>query len=364
MAEELKGMGVELMVSIWPTVDYRSENFAEMRRLGCLIRTERGIRVSMDFMGNSLHYDATKPEARQYVWEKVKKNYYDKGIRAFWLDEAEPEYTAYDFDNYRYHLGSDLAIGNIYPFMYSKTFYDGMSAAGQGSVINLIRCARAGSQRFGSLVWSGDIATSWRSLMRQVAAGLGMGLAGIPWWTTDIGGFHGGDPGDLEFRELFARGFEYGTFCPVMRLHGDREPHPIPVDASGRTPCFTGRGQRDLELRRGGLWHLQGAHSAPRAHEAQDRLGHAHRARAGNAPHAAALPRLPGGPEGMGGRGRVPVLRPPRRPGAPSRLALAGSLPAPGEWRDLYDGSVLDGGGAVERDAPIGRLPVFERLSR
>jgi alpha-D-xyloside xylohydrolase len=240
MIAELRAMGIELMVSIWPNVDYRSENFAEMRDLGHLIRTERGMRVSMDFQGNTLHFDATKAAAREYVWAKVKKNYYDKGIRVFWLDEAEPEYTAYDFDNYRYHLGSDLAVGNIYPFMYARTFYDGMSTGGQEKVINLIRCAWAGSQRYGALVWSGDIHSSWKSLRNQVVAGLNMGVAGIPWWTTDIGGFHGGDPNDPTFRELFTRWFEYGTFCPVMRLHGDREPRQRQVGTSGGASCRSG----------------------------------------------------------------------------------------------------------------------------
>ena len=75
----------------------------------------------MDFQGNTLHYDATNPEAREYVWEKAKKNYYDKGVKVFWLDEAEPEYTVYDFENYRYHLGPDIQVGNIYPVMYAKT---------------------------------------------------------------------------------------------------------------------------------------------------------------------------------------------------------------------------------------------------
>ena len=124
--------------------------------------------------------------------------------------------------------------------MYARTFYEGMSKAGQEKVINLIRCAWAGSQRYGALVWSGDIHSSWKSLRNQVAAGLNMGIAGIPWWTTDIGGFHGGDPNDPAFRELFTRWFEYGTFCPVMRLHGDREPRQPQVGTSGGASCRSG----------------------------------------------------------------------------------------------------------------------------
>ena len=240
MIAELKEMGIELMVSIWPTVDYRSENFREMKENGYLIRTERGFRIVMPFQGNTVHYDATNPEARDYVWNKAKQNYYDKGIKLFWLDEAEPEYSAYDFDNYRYHLGPNVQIGNVYPKMYAKTFYDGMKAAGQENIVNLLRCAWAGSQKYGALVWSGDIHSSFFSLRNQLAAGLNMGMAGIPWFTTDIGGFHGGNPDDTEFRELLIRWFQYGTFCPVMRLHGERQPMKPQYGTTGGAACLSG----------------------------------------------------------------------------------------------------------------------------
>lgn len=240
MIQELKAMGIELMVSIWPTVDYRSENFQEMINKGFLIRTDRGFRISMDFQGNTLHYDATNPEAREYVWEKAKQNYYDKGVKIFWLDEAEPEYAVYDFENYRYHLGPNVQIGNIYPAMYAKTFFDGMKAEGQDNIINLLRCAWAGSQKYGALVWSGDIHSTFASLRNQFAAGLNMGLSGIPWWTTDIGGFFGADIKDPKFHELLIRWFEYGTFCPVMRLHGYRWPLQPQYGTTGGATCVSG----------------------------------------------------------------------------------------------------------------------------
>jgi alpha-D-xyloside xylohydrolase len=240
MVEELKSLGIELMVSIWPTVDKTCENYEEMLEKGYLIRTERGFRVGLDFQGATIHFDATNPKAREYVWEKVKKNYYDLGIKLFWLDEAEPEFTVYDFDNYRYYAGSNLRIGNLYPKMYAQTFYEGMQREGQENIVNLLRCAWAGSQRYGALVWSGDIASSFESLRNQLAAGLNMGIAGIPWWTTDIGGFHGGDPEDEAFRELFVRWFQWAAFCPVMRLHGDREPKQPQQGSSGGAACCSG----------------------------------------------------------------------------------------------------------------------------
>ena len=240
MIAELKEMGIELMVSIWPTVDYRSENFHEMRSKGLLIRVESGYPISMDFQGNTLHCDVTNPEAREYLWEKAKKNYYDKGVKIFWLDEAEPEYTVYDFENYRYHLGPNIQVGNIFPVMYAKAFFDGMTAEGQENVINLARCAWAGSQRYGALVWSGDIKSSFDSMKNQLCAGLNMGLAGIPWWTTDIGGFFGGDIRDPDFHELVIRWFQYGCFCPVMRMHGDRWPTQPQYGTTGGATCLSG----------------------------------------------------------------------------------------------------------------------------
>ncbi len=240
MVAELKELGIELMVSIWPTVDHKSENYDEMVEKGYLIRTDRGHRIAMNFHGNTVHYDATHPGAREYVWDKVKQNYYNYGIKVFWLDEAEPEYTYYDFDLYRYHLGPNVRIGNVYPALYAKGFYDGMKQEGQKNIVNLVRCAWAGSQRYGALVWSGDIHSSFASMRNQLAAGLNMGMAGLPWWTTDIGGFHGGNPDDPEFREVFVRWFQYGTFCPVMRLHGDREPHSEPLGTAGGGLCNSG----------------------------------------------------------------------------------------------------------------------------
>ncbi|NLL01241.1 MAG: glycoside hydrolase family 31 protein [Clostridiales bacterium] len=240
MVKELKEMGIELMVSIWPTVDKTGENYKKMLEKGYLVRTDRGVRTTMEFLGDTVFFDATNPNARDFVWNTVKKNYYDKGIKIFWLDEAEPEYSVYDFDNYRYHLGPNVQIGNIYPVMYAKTFFDGMKEEGQENIINLLRCAWAGSQRYGALVWSGDIDSSFSSLRNQLAAGLNMGLAGITWWTTDIGGFHGGNPDDPAFRECIIRWFQYGTFCPVFRLHGDREPHSEPLGTSGGGLCGSG----------------------------------------------------------------------------------------------------------------------------
>ncbi len=234
MAEELRSYGMELMVSVWPQIDWRSENFQEMRQKGLLVQTEHGLNVQMDFQGNNVFYDATNPEAREYVWDKCKKNYAENGIKLFWLDEAEPEYTTYDYENYRYYAGSVMQQGNIYPREYARGFYEGQKENGQEDVLNLVRCAWAGSQQYGALIWSGDIHSTYQDFRNQIVAGLQMGLSGIPWWTTDIGGFHGGNIYDKDFQELLIRWFQFGAFCPVMRLHGNRLP---------RTPLYKANGE-------------------------------------------------------------------------------------------------------------------------
>jgi alpha-D-xyloside xylohydrolase len=363
MVRELKSMGIELMVSVWPTVDRRSENYDEMLEKGYLIRSERGSRTDMDFAGNVTFYDATSSGAREYVWGKVKKNYYDRGIKIFWLDVAEPEYQVYDFDHYRYHTGSNLSVGNIYPCMYARTFFDGMKREGQEEIVNLIRCAWAGVQRYGALVWSGDIHSSFESFRNQLAAGLNMGIAGIPWWTTDIGGFHGADIKDPAFHELLVRWFQWGCFCPVMRLHGDRNPHKAPLGTTGGGMLGSG-GENEVwsfteevygickkylflreKLRPYIKAQMQAAHEKGtpvmrplfydfpgdgRAWETEDEYMF--------------------GPDYLA----APILYPGKR----ERQVY---LPAGSGWTGCWDGKHYDGGSDITADAPLDRIPVYSR---
>ncbi len=228
MIAELKDLGIELMVSVWPTIDATSINREEMASEGMLVKCDRGMGIHMNWMGETAFFDATHPGAREFVWKRCKENYFNKGVKIFWLDEAEPEFGPYDFDIYRYYQGPALSCSNIYPAMYAKAFFDGMKEEGMENIVNLVRCVWAGSQRYGALAWSGDIHSSFRSLREQLQAGLNVGMAGIPWWTTDIGGFLGGDISDEKFHELLIRWFEWGVFCPVTRLHGERPPfYPV-----------------------------------------------------------------------------------------------------------------------------------------
>lgn len=363
MVAELEEMGVKLMVSIWPTVDHSCENYREMEEKGYLIRTDRGHRIAMVYHGNTIHYDATNPGARQYLWDKVKKNYYSQGIELFWLDEAEPEYRYYDYDIYRYHMGPDVQVGNIYPVMYAKTFFDGMTAEGKTEILNLIRCAWAGSQRYGALVWSGDIDSSFKSMRNQFAAGLNMAMAGIPWWTTDIGGFEGGNPDDPGFRECLTRWFQYGTFCPVMRLHGNREPYTKPLGTTGGGACASG-GPNEIWSFGEETYEICKEYIAIRERIRPYIAGLMESAhREGDPPMRPLFYDFPDdkicwetedqymfGPDLM----VAPVM-------AQGQRQREVYLPAGTDWSNVWTGEVIEGGSRVMADAPIEQIPLFIR---
>ena len=228
MVDELHEMGIKVIVSVWPSVDRKSENFGPMTERGLLIRTERGAAQTYDYQGDCVEIDPFNPETRDYVWNVCKKNYYDYGIDAFWLDNSEPDYGLYDFENYRYFSGPALAVSNLYPQLYSRAFYDGMRKENRGPVVNLLRCAWAGSQKYGNVIWSGDVPSTFEAFADQLQCGLNMGLAGIPWWTTDIGGFMTDDVNDPDFRQLLIRWYQFAVYSPVLRMHGDRGPYNIP----------------------------------------------------------------------------------------------------------------------------------------
>jgi len=240
MCKELDEMGIKPVISFWPTINPNSENYKYMDERNMLLRTERGQYGIFDFYGLQTYIDPTNPETREYVWSKVYENYYKTGIKNYWLDEAEPEIKPVQFDNIRFYIGNGEEVGLLYPYYYSKLFYDGLKKAGEEEIISLVRAAWIGSQRYGALVWSGDIPSTFESLRMTVKTGLNMAMSGIPWWCSDIGGFWGADIESDYFRELIVRWFQFGVFCPVTRLHGSRkrttnqvEKHPGIKERSG-----------------------------------------------------------------------------------------------------------------------------------
>ncbi|MER5478887.1 TIM-barrel domain-containing protein [Streptomyces sp. NPDC002734] len=365
MVRELEELGVKLVVSVWPSVSPLSENHPVMEQRGLFIGTQYGPLAHADWPDKEVastvqvaFYDATNPEAREFVWSRVKENYLDPyGITAFWLDACEPELKPGFPENLRYWAGPGLEVGNLYPAENSRAFHEGLLAAGEREVITLNRSAWAGSQRHGAALWSGDIGTDFATLRRQIAAGLNTSLSGIPWWNTDIGGFHGGDPQDAAYREVMVRWFQFGALSPLMRLHGFREPG-MPLG-----PRMTG-GPNEVWA-----YGEEAGAVLERYLRLRERL-RPYVLEVMREAHEEGLPvmrplflEFPGdgacwSVDDAYLLGRDLLVAPVLEAGATDRTVY---LPEGARWTDAWTGAVYEGGGAVTVDAPLERIPLFLR---
>ncbi|MDJ0749441.1 MAG: glycoside hydrolase family 31 protein [Woeseiaceae bacterium] len=361
MVEELNEMGVKLMVSVWPTVDARSENYDFMTRRNFTLRAEKGLSAFFSFLGAQTYVDTTHPGAREFLWSRVRDNYYDRGVRMFWLDEAEPEMRPYDYDNVRYYLGNGLEVSNIYPFMFASAFWDGMHEQGEDDVVNLVRCAWLGSQRLGIVLWSGDIESSFDSLRRQVKAGLHVAMSGIPWWTTDIGGFLNGDPGCPSFRELVVRWFQFGAFCPIFRLHGYRLPY---VDADFNDPtvfCDSGGPNEVWSFGDEAYEHITATMAMRERLRPYIQVHMEHASKTGTPIMRPLLFDFPADETvyGVGDQfmfGPDLMVAPVLEEGATKRTVY---FPRGATWTDAESNKEYEGGTQHEMEAPLGRIPLF-----
>ncbi|MFZ6009287.1 MAG: TIM-barrel domain-containing protein, partial [Bacteroidota bacterium] len=224
------------MISVWPKFYEGIDNYKKFDAKGWLYR-ENVRNRQKDWVGSgyvSTFYDAFNPQAREAFWELLEHNLYAKGVDAWWLDASEPDILSNASIEQRKLLMNPTALGsaskyfNAYPLVNEMGIYDGQRKANPDQrVFILTRSAFAGSQRYAAATWSGDIAARWQDFKAQIPAGLNFSLSGIPYWTTDIGGFSvekrfvnaTGD--DLEeWREQMTRWFQFGAFCPLFRVHG------------------------------------------------------------------------------------------------------------------------------------------------
>ena len=370
MVEELEGLGVKVMVSIWPTVSPDSEHFARLTQRNLLVQTERGLNRFVDFTDSGVDHsvvsgllDVTNPEAREFLWDTVRENYFRHGIRVWWLDAIEPEMSIYDHDNTRYHAGGGAEVGCIYPMEQQRAFFEGMQREGETEIVTLGRAAFAGSQRLGAALWSGDIHSTWEDLRQQVRAGLNVAMSGIPWWTTDIGGFFGGQVNDEGFRELLVRWFQYGTFCPLFRLHGWRDSSLADPESSDPTRGGPNEvwsyGEKVYEILRKYLFLRE--RLRPYIME-QMQLA----SETGCPPMRPLLFDFPEDPKATHTDdqflfGPDLLVAPVLEPGAVSRSVY---LPAGADWTDGWTGKPYPGGQTVDCAAPLDRIPLFLRGDR
>ena len=205
----------------------RQPNLRPVRKNGWFIAKTN--RPSFHPVGPAL-YDPTNPEARKQYWDQRQHGSFQKGVDAWWLDTDEPETEGRE-DNILVHQqarprlparATPTSIRSSTPGACPKA---SARRSGPKRVFILSRSAYAGAQRYGVTAWSGDVLTDWLTFQRQIPAGLNYAISGMPYWTTDIGGFiSGGNLNDPKFRELFMRWFQFGAFSPIFRVHGTRNP--------------------------------------------------------------------------------------------------------------------------------------------
>jgi alpha-D-xyloside xylohydrolase len=237
MIDSVHDMNYHIMFSIWPGLGPNTEIYKEMQRKGYLF----------DVVGwaSFKYFDAFIPQANDVYWKYLKDGLFSKGADAFWVDSPEPDIinaTTKESQEYemkkvgRNHLGSWARYLNAYSLvMMDKLYKNQRKETDKKRVYILTRSAFAGQQRTGATTWSGDIGASWEIYRKQIAAGINFCMAGIPYWTFDIGAFVIGAYGgvftgggkDPAYQELYARMFQFGAFCPIFRAHGSETPREI-----------------------------------------------------------------------------------------------------------------------------------------
>ncbi|MGC2390261.1 MAG: glycoside hydrolase family 31 protein [Candidatus Acidiferrum sp.] len=224
MVDALHNDHVHLMISVWPYFRPGSPVYDDMDKRGFFIA--KTIVPSFHPVGQAL-YDAFNSDARKYYWNLMDNALFKIGADAWWLDTTEPETEGRETNilvTNKVNGGENGArYANEFPLYTTSAVYDGQrQASDKKRVFILSRSAYAGEQRNAAAVWSGDVDPNWETFRRQIPAGLNYSLSGLPYWTTDIGGFVSANPDDPAYRELYVRWFEFGAFCPIFRAHGTR----------------------------------------------------------------------------------------------------------------------------------------------
>jgi len=241
MVNDVHNMNAHMIISIWSSFGPKTLQYQEMEAKNMLFNFNTWPQSGSEtWPPNQLYpsgvrvYDAYNPEARDIYWKYANKGLFSVGIDGWWMDSTEPDHLDFkpeDMDTKTF-LGSFRKVRNAYPLMTVGGVAQHQRQAGSDKrVFILTRSAFAGQQRYGANTWSGDITASWQTLKNQIPAGLNFSLSGIPYWNSDIGGFFLGKfkrkLEDPEYRELYARWIQFGTFCPMMRSHGADAPREI-----------------------------------------------------------------------------------------------------------------------------------------
>ncbi len=356
MVDQLHKNNFHLMISVWPFFEPGSKEYEEMDKRGFFIERTKQPHLPYHALGMAA-YDPTNPEARKYYWDLMDKALFKIGVDAWWLDTTEPETEGQEESlmlGHKLFIGSGDRYANIFPLMTTQAVYEGQrNASDQKRVFILSRSAFAGAQRNAVTAWSGDVLSDWLSFRRQIPAGLNFSVSGIPYWTTDIGGFiSGGNLNGPNFRELFIRWFQFGAFSPVFRVHGTRNPDENELWSYGPEAqkillSYDTLRYRLLPYIYSLAWKVTSENYTPMRPLVMDFRQDVNAQNVGD--------------QYM--YGPAFLVNPVTEPGATERrvyLPLA-RVEAQAKWYDFWTGASVDGGRFMNTPAPIERMPLFVR---
>ena len=337
-----------LMVSVWPYFRPGSPVYDDFDKKGWFVA--KTLTGGFHPLGQAL-YDATNPEAQKQYWANVNAALFQKGVDAWWLDTDEPETEGREdniLTDHKLSIGSGARYANVYSLFHAGGVSEGQQAASDKKrVFILSRSGYAGVQRYGVTAWSGDVLSNWMTFARQIPAGLNYSISGMPYWTTDIGGFiSGGNLNDPKFRELFVRWFQFGAFSPIFRVHGTRYPDENELwsygpDAQKILVDYDTLRYRLMPYIYSQAWQVTSNHGTlmrPLVMDWRDDVE----------------------AQNIGDEylfGPAILVSPVYTQGATSRTVY---LPK-ATWYDFWTGEKLEGSKRIEADAPLNKLPLFVR---
>ncbi len=368
MNRDLHAMDVRTLLSVWPHFAPGTQFYDMLQSKGWLIHGPDG-KPDMGWQAKTIgpNLDTTNPEAAKWWWQEIRDRYVKPyGFDYIWLDETEPDI---DPAKDEFFVGSGTRFYNVYPLFHTSSVYEGFRRDFGDSrrVMILARAAYLGAQRNGTVFWSSDIVSSWDMLKRSIPACLNFTASGMPYWDTDIAGFfspqipseyhaehkpliEGSDVRDNignyeDYPELFVRWFEWGSFQPIMRAHGERMHNEVWSYGKQAEPILA----KYLKLRYQLLPYTYSV--AWKSYQT-------------GAPYTRALfMDFPGDPkvanipdEYM--YGPALLVAPVSEQGAISRSVY---LPAGTDWYNFWTKEKYHGGQTITVDAPIDTLPLFVR---
>ncbi len=377
MMKDIHDMNAKVMISIWASFGPMTKPYRELKQQNMLLDFQTWPQSGsdawpprMDYPSGVRVYDVYHPEARDIYWKYLNQGLFSLGMDAWWMDSTDPDHLDVkpsDFDQPTY-LGTFRKVRNAFPLMTVGGVYDHQrQTTADKRVFILTRSAFAGQQRYGANTWTGDIQSTWDSFKRQIPAGLNFSLCAIPHWNTDIGGFflssYPRKLDDPDYRELYVRWLQFGTFCPMMRSHGTDAPREIYQFGQPGTPYYDAIAKY-INLRYSLLPYIYSTSWEVTAHQSTFL-----RALAMDFADDKAVWDM--GTQYMFDKAFLvaPVTTPmytclqdgKRVPSFDQVKTTSVYLPQGADWYDFWTNEKLQGGQTVEKDTPLDIMPLYVR---